>query len=77
MKEEEGRRRSGDGRGGARREDGRGGKRMGAMMEDEGVGWKILEEEGRSWILDGNHRLQKAIDEGHATIRAKILRGVI
>ena len=37
----------------------------------------IVKEEGRSWILDGNHRLQKAMDEGHTTIRAKILRGVI
>ena len=37
----------------------------------------IVREEGRSWILDGNHRLQKAINEGHPTIRAKILRGMI
>ena len=37
----------------------------------------IVEDTDRSWILDGNHRLQKAIDEGHTTIRAKILRSMI
>ena len=37
----------------------------------------IVKEEGKSWILDGNHRLQKTINEGNRTIRAKILRGII
>ena len=37
----------------------------------------IVEDEDRRWILDGNHRLQKAINEGHATIRAKILKDMI
>ncbi|MED5375682.1 MAG: hypothetical protein VX892_04150 [Candidatus Thermoplasmatota archaeon] len=37
----------------------------------------IVEDADRRWILDGNHRLQKALNEDHPTIRAKILRGVI
>ena len=37
----------------------------------------IVEEESRRYILDGNHRLQKAINENKSTIKAKILRGII
>ena len=37
----------------------------------------IVEEHEKRWILDGNHRLQKAIDKGHDTVRVKILRGII
>ena len=37
----------------------------------------IVEDEDRRWILDGNHRLQKAIDNNYKTIKVKLLRGVI
>ena len=37
----------------------------------------IVEEDGRRWILDGNHRLQKAINEGYDAVKVKILRGII
>ena len=37
----------------------------------------IIEEGDRRWILDGNHRLQKAINKGYDSIKAKIIRGLI
>ena len=37
----------------------------------------IVEDTDRRWILDGNHRLQKALNEGHQTMKVKILRGII
>ena len=36
----------------------------------------IVNYEERYWILDGHHRLQKAINEKHRTIKVKILRGI-
>ena len=37
----------------------------------------IVQNENEKYILDGNHRVQKAINERHTTIKAKILRGII
>lgn len=37
----------------------------------------VVEDETGRYILDGNHRLQKAINENQTTIKAKILKGII